>query len=425
MKRLRISGLVGLAKRVRQELAGPVSPARLAQIRWDVQDAVQAIEQLLRDKSVRAQDLPAPSRKAFQFLRSLNLNTVVTDESASASRFPVESVSFHGLQRHFDGLLHQLARTAQEGSGAPQRDGSRWGRAPTGETEPVGTRTLPRGKTPHRTLQEVYETIRSDSENIEQEIRAQHIRPEQLKKAAREMRGWFAYFSQRAHFEEYCAAVRRAAPVFHAASPWAKKDSFEILVHFRPLRGMYHIVGHSDGALVQLPTPALCFDQDVLRSLARIAFKKGGDRKAVHEAAGSEHYQKIAAALEQFGGVVAQARGVHHDLDAAFDRVNATYFDGVMSRPHLVWSRTFATRKFGHYDHAHDTIMVNMVLDRPTVPDFAVDFIVYHELLHKQLGVTWKNNRIAAHTPELAARERQFQHYDQAKAVLRKLASER
>ncbi len=401
MKRLRISGLVGLAKRVRQELAGPVSSARLAQIRWDVQDAIQAIEQLLRDKAVRAQDLPAPSRKAFQFLRSLNLNTVVTDESASASRFPVESVSFHGLQRHFDGLLNQLARAAQPGARAPQ------------------------GKAPPGTLKEVYETIRSDSENIEQEIRAQHIRPEQLKKPAREMRGWFAYFSQRAHFEEYCAAVRRAAPVFHAASPWAKKESFEMLVHFRPLRGMYHIVGHSEGALVQIPTPALCFDQDVLRSLARTAFKKGGDRKAVHDAAGSECYRRIVTALEQLGGVVAQARGVHHDLEASFERVNATYFNGAMSRPHLVWSRTFATRKFGHYDHAHDTIMVNMVLDRPTVPEFAVDLIVYHELLHKQLGVTWKNNRIAAHTPELAARERQFKHYDQAKAVLRKLASER
>ena len=37
MKRFRISGLVGLAKRVRQELAGPVSPERLGQIRWDIE----------------------------------------------------------------------------------------------------------------------------------------------------------------------------------------------------------------------------------------------------------------------------------------------------------------------------------------------------------------------------------------------------
>jgi hypothetical protein len=116
---------------------------------------------------------------------------------------------------------------------------------------------------------------------------------------------------------------------------------------------------------------------------------------------------------------------MHHDLAAAFDRVNAAYFKGGMSRPHLVWSRTFAARKFGHYDHAHDTVMVNMVLDGKTVPEFAVDFIVYHELLHKQLGILWQSNRMAAHTPEFRERERAFKQYDQAKAVLRKLALER
>ncbi|MCX5647302.1 MAG: hypothetical protein NTZ17_21865 [Phycisphaerae bacterium] len=436
MKRFRISGLVGLAKRVRQELAGPVSPERLAQIRWDVQDTIRTIEQTLRDKGVRAQDLPAPSRKAHQFLKSLDLDAVVTQEMSSASSFPPESVSFRGLHGHFDSLLDRLARATQSSwrgrpalgkQGQPCPERSRRDGLPTQglegdpkrDTSRLGTQALA------TQLEEVYHQIKSDSESIEHEVRAQHVRPEQLKKQAREMRGWLAYFSQRENFDAYCAAVRRAEPAFRAASLWSTRRTFDILVHFRPLRGMYHIVGYSDWALVQLPTPAICFDEEILRSAARIAFKKGGDRQLVHEAAAGESYRRIASVLEQLGGVVTQARGLHHDLDASFDRVNAEYFDGAMSRPHLVWSRTFATRKFGHYDHAHDTIMVNMVLDRASIPEFAVDFIVYHELLHKHLGVTWKNNRIAAHTPELAERERQFQHYDQAKIVLRKLASER
>jgi hypothetical protein len=436
MKRFRISGLVGLAKRVRQELAGPVSPERLAQIRWDVQDTIRTIEQALRDKGVRAQDLPAPSRKAYPFLKGLDLDAVVTQEMSSASSFPPESVSFRGLKGHFDGLLDRLARAApsswrgrpalgKQGQPCPERS-RRDGLATQGlegdpkrDTSRLGTQALA------TQMEEVYHQIKSNSEGIEHEVRAQQVRPEQLKKHAREMRGWLAYFSQRENFEAYCAAVRRAEPAFRAASLWSTRKSFEILVHFRPLRGMYHIVGYADWALVQLPTPAICFDEEILRSAARIAFKKGGDRQLVHEAAAGEPYRQIASVLEQLGGVVTQARGLHHDLDASFDRVNAEYFDGAMNRPHLVWSRTFATRKFGHYDHAHDTIMINMTLDRATIPEFAVDFIVYHELLHKHLGVTWRNNRIAAHTPELAERERQFQHYDQAKIVLRKLASDR
>jgi hypothetical protein len=413
MKRLRISGLVGLAKRIRQELAGPVAPERLAQIRGDVADAVAMVEQLLRETHSRVQGLPAPSRKAYQFLKGLDLDAVVVDASGSTASFPPDSVSFHGLQRHFDSLLNQLARALRPIRAVAQLPAAGDRRSP------------PRAGVPQRQPDEIYEIIRSDSASIEEEIRAQNIRPEQLRKAARQMRGWFAYFSQREHFERYCAAVQRAEPAFRAVSGWAKKEPFDIVVHFRPMRGMYHIFGYADWALVQLPTPAICFSEEVLRAVAHIAFKKGGDRKAVHDAAGGEAYHRIAAALERLGGVVTQARGVQHDLDASFDRVNAAYFQGAMSRPHLVWSRTFATRKFGHYEIADDTIMVNMVLDRPTVPEFVIDLIVYHELLHKQIGITWKNNRVAAHTPELARRERQFKHYDEAKAILRKLASER
>jgi hypothetical protein len=306
--------------------------------------------------------------------------------------------------------------------GDPRRDSSRFGPhtlAAAREQDPNPGQPAPTA------VDEVYETLRSDSANIEREVQAQKIRPEQLTGRARELRGWFAYFARREHFDDYCAAVRRAEPVFRSESNWSAKKDFEVLIQFRPRREMYHIAARAGRAVVQLPTPSISFDEDLLRSVARIAFKKGGDRQAVHEAVTGQPYQKIARALEQAGGLVVQARGVHHDLDASFDRVNAAYFDSRLERPRLTWSRTFAARKFGHYDYAHDTIMVNMVLDRPTVPEYAVDLIVYHELLHQQLGVTWKNNRVAAHTPELARRERQFKEYEQAKAVLRKLASER
>ncbi len=390
MKRLRISGLVGLAKRIRQELAGPVSAERLAQLRQEVEDVVIGIQQIFRERRVRAESLPAPSRKAFQFLQGLDWGAVVTEESESAGSFPPESVSFGGLQRHFNNLLDRLARAVDR----PE-------------------------------LEEVYEMVVSDSASIEEEIRTNNIRPEQLKRQARELRGWFAYFARRENFERYGAAVRRAEPVFRATCPWPAGKAMAVLVHFRPMHGMYRVRGYADTILVDLPTPMICFDQNTLRAVAQIAFKKGGDRKAVHDAAAGEACRRIDATMERYGGVVAQARGLHHDLAESFDRVNAEYFGARLSLPRLVWSRSFAVRKFGHYDHAHDTVMVNSVLDRRTVPEFAVDFIVYHELLHRQLGITWKSNRIAAHTAHFAKNERQFKQYDQAKAVLRKLASER
>ena len=390
MRRLRISGLVGLAKRVRQELAGPISPGRLALLRRDVELNVKAIEETLRDEHLRVQSVALPSRKAYQFLKSLDFSAVVPDEPSSASSFPPESVSFRGLQSYFDDLLNRLARPS---------DPSQW--------------------------EEFHKEIVSSSENIENSLRVRKVRPEQIKKPARQARGWLAYFSQRENLEEYCAAARRAEPVVREACPWPMRSSAAVLVHFRPLQGMYRIRGRPDAITIHLPTPMIRFDEALLRAVAQAAFKKGGDRKLVHDATGREPYRRIASAIEMLGGVVSQTRGMHHDLAASFERVNTAYFGGSMSRPQLVWSRTFAVRKFGHYDHAHDTVMVNMAMDSKTVPEPAVDFIVYHELLHRQLGVIWQSDRMAAHTPEFRERERQFRQYDQAKAVLRKLATER
>jgi hypothetical protein len=389
MKRLRVSGLVKFAKQVRQELAGPVSAERLAVLRRRMDETVRSIEQVASEEGVRVQSLPLPSRKAYQFLKGLDLSAITTDDTSSASGLPPESMSFRGLQSYFDGLLNQIARS----NDLSERE-------------------------------EAYTEIVASSENIENGIKARNGRPEQIKRPSREMRGWLAYFSERQHFEEYCAAVRSAELIFREACPWPAGKSVATLVHFRPQQGMYHVRAYSDAILVRLPTPMICFGERLLRAVAEMAFKKGRDRRLVHEAMGGEPYRRIASELELLGGVVAQTRGMYHDLAASFDRVNATYFNGGMSRPRLVWSRVFAARKFGHYEHARDTVMVNMVLDRKTVPDSAVDFIVYHELLHKQLGIVWQSSRMAAHTPEFRERERRFNQYDQAKAVLRKLATE-
>jgi hypothetical protein len=390
MRRLRVSGLVRFAKSVRQELAGPVSPARLTYLRGEIDDTLKAIEQTAREERIPLQNMPLPSRKAYLFLKGLDLSAVTTQETLPASHLAPESVTFRGLQRYFDDLLSRIARTHD----SSQRNG-------------------------------IYDEIVTSSRNIENAIKIKNALPEQIKKPSREMRGWLAYFSQRENFEEYCAAVRRAEPIFLEACPWPAAKSAAILVQFRPQQGLYRIRASSNAILVHLPTPMISFDEGLMQSVAQVAFKKGGDRRRVHEATGGQPYRRIASALEMLSGVVAQTRGIYHDLAASFHRVNAAYFQGSVSRPLLVWSRTFAARKFGHYDHANDTIMVNAVLDKRAVPEFTVDFIMYHELLHKQLGIVWKSDRMAAHTPEFVRREREFKPYEQAKAVLRGLATER
>lgn len=49
-------------------------------------------------------------------------------------------------------------------------------------------------------------------------------------------------------------------------------------------------------------------------------------------------------------------------LSATFQRANRQYFEDRQARPRLLWSGTFTSRKFGHYDLAHDTVMLSTTL---------------------------------------------------------------
>ena len=188
------------------------------------------------------------------------------------------------------------------------------------------------------------------------------------------------------------------------------------------MRSLYRVKTHSNRLLVQLPTPMISFERETFEQLARLALHRTGSKKAIMQTMLDEPYQTVHGELELLGGIADTSKGMWHDLAASFERVNAAYFDGELSQPRLVWSRAFTSRKFGHYEPAHDTVMVSATLDRQDVPPQVVDFIMYHELLHKKLGVVWTNGRQLAHSAEFARQERQYREYDKAQSVLKQLA---
>jgi hypothetical protein len=112
------------------------------------------------------------------------------------------------------------------------------------------------------------------------------------------------------------------------------------------------------------------------------------------------------------------ARGTHRDLAEVFERVNRGCFGGRLGPPRLVWSRRHTGRKLGHYQPLTDTVMLSLNLDDARVPDVAVDFVMYHELLHRELGAQIVNGRHIVHGPAFRRAERRFPGYEAAQAFL-------
>ncbi|MDI6796406.1 MAG: hypothetical protein QMD09_05660 [Desulfatibacillaceae bacterium] len=82
--------------------------------------------------------------------------------------------------------------------------------------------------------------------------------------------------------------------------------------------------------------------------------------------------------------------------------------------------------RFGSFNSKNRTIRIHPVLDSPVVPDFFIEFIVYHELLHAIFPPTKKpQERRSIHTGQFKQRERLFARYDEAIAFERKFAREK
>ena len=78
-----------------------------------------------------------------------------------------------------------------------------------------------------------------------------------------------------------------------------------------------------------------------------------------------------------------------------------------------------ASLQLGSYSYEDRLIRVHRVLDRPSVPRFVVESVVYHELLHADLPPVTRRGRRYFHTPEFRRRERHFRHFERADCWVR------
>ena len=115
------------------------------------------------------------------------------------------------------------------------------------------------------------------------------------------------------------------------------------------------------------------------------------------------------------------AQGQAYNLDEVFEALNRQFFYGLLARPQMTWSRSHARQSLAHYDPAHNAIVVSRVFDHVRVPRCAVEYIVYHEMLHLKHPVKLRGSRRCVHGPEFQAEEKLFPELDKAKLFLKTL----
>jgi SprT-like family len=114
-------------------------------------------------------------------------------------------------------------------------------------------------------------------------------------------------------------------------------------------------------------------------------------------------------------------QGRYFHLEEVFDSLNMRFFGGLLGRPELTWSEHLAKRSLGHYDAAHNTIVVSRVFDRPSSPRYALEYLLYHEMLHLKHPVKMRGLRRCVHSREFKTEEARFPQLTEALAFIRRL----
>ena len=402
---IRIKGLVSLMNNVRERLSAGIPPERADDFRAMVTDGVRTVEAICHQHHVTPDDLPAPSRRAYAYLKGLDLKHLpppVASGTVAGGTAAPKTIHLTGVVATCEHYLATFARL---------------------------TRDNPSGwDANHADVQRLTAELRADAEGIAALCREESGTPADLPTQSRRAYQWLAFLGDP---DNLVAHLTTLAEAYQTAKTGAAQKPLSLAQRKLPLHIELYATAHlyrsrieTDGITITANEGFIGAPHEVIKALIYTALRHPEKKHAaqIKTYSTTDAFEETLLSLEMMtADLSTNTQGQHYDLAVIFNRVNAAYFGGTLPVPRLTWNKTPTHRKFGHYQFNTDTVMLSLSLDDAAVPSYVAEFVMYHELLHKQLGVRLVNGRRYAHTTEFRDAERRFAQYEQAKAFLSKL----
>ncbi len=103
-------------------------------------------------------------------------------------------------------------------------------------------------------------------------------------------------------------------------------------------------------------------------------------------------------------------------LEGSFNRVNEAYFEGLVEKPNFGWHDSL--RRLASYNYQTDTVSVSRVFkNRSDI----IDYLMYHELLHKKLKFSSSRSRTLHHSTMFRNMEKKFENAELLEKEIRKI----
>jgi len=201
------------------------------------------------------------------------------------------------------------------------------------------------------------------------------------------------------------------------------------VVEFYPYANLTHTVRFTrDTARVRLSDLLRKAPLEVVEAAAALLLSRAYRRKPPEHMA--ECYRDFCRAPATVRGLTELRRrrcrpvlreADRYDLGSLFEQLNRRYFGGSLRRPQLGWSVRSWRVQMGAFDPALDRIVLNRRLDGEDVPRFAVEFVLYHEMLHVKHPGEMARCGLRVHSRAFRAEEKRFARYEEARRWLERM----
>jgi hypothetical protein len=258
-------------------------------------------------------------------------------------------------------------------------------------------------------------------------ICTQHqITPAALAAPSRTAYAWMKFLTDENNLQLHLDTLRRAIEIGKDILKTHKQGVGEVFIDLSYGSSLYKARTIGKLTTLSISEGFIRSSDEVLTAVLQsvLVGKTEASNQIIRQFGMSEECSDVLLELDLVAQIAAEtAQGSHYNLDELFERIDRDYFGGKMLKPRLVWSGVLSSRKLGHYERTRDRVVMSQILDDKRIPRCVVEFVLYHELLHKHHGIKWVNGRCLVHTPEFRRSEGKFRQYQEAESFLKQMAA--
>ncbi len=382
---IRLKGLVKFSNYVKQQLRQGIPADLHPAFREEVNRVISQVEEICQSHQTTPDSLFGASRNAYYYLKHLDLSQLPEAITHDASPLQPKRIRLRNIRKMTDYFADKLWENCSMLLDSPNA------------------------------FQAIEAEIAEEAARIEKLCKKNDASPAALNDTARYLYCWLKFLASNGNLAGHLSALAMARQILE------DHDAFglpvPVVIHMINLQSIYRSRLYNDRFLIKCSEGYMNADAENWLDMFRNILDRnsGIDKKTVRTFAMTEDFSAIVFELESFAEADAgRARGAVYDLNESFSRVNQQYFAGEMARPHLRWSGVITLRKMGHYQATRDTVMIASTLDHAEVPEWVIDFVMYHELLHKKHGAKLVNGRRFVHTSAFRRDEQLFEKFNEA-----------